>query len=479
MPDIENLDIIKETKEYDFRKLYSYFHESNWNLVDGALSFDDAENFDYKYEIVDGIQTLASVLVGISLNILFAESVPVEEKEAQILSQIREFANRISMVMDTSNKEKATSFLDTIKGFFSKLSGEKKVEDKLDKEGEKDKNKFMVWKDEETGLYRWFSVYSNNYRDREGDIISGESHKNFVKAVDDGLLDYPVLLHWHVKGTDWGKADWLHYDEETGFALASGYVYEGHEKEAELLSLRENIGNSHGMPRVLLQRDEKDSSVIKSHVTIEISDLPIENAANQLTGFQILKEEKEMIPENKKDFLRSVGINDEQIDHIESSLKDISDEAKETLDHKEEGTDDVTEVTEPVEKLEDVADGESDAKDVEDVPEDLELKSNLTTDDLKQIMQPFTDAIKAISDKVDALETGMKDNAEKALSPAAAIAAMFAKDLSASESEDTVVDKRTKLSKEGPTQVDDETNNIVNPDSPLGSIINGLISNKS
>ena len=39
--------------------------------------------------------------------------------------------------------------------------------------------------------------------------------------------------------------------------------------------------------------------------------------------------------------------------------------------------------------------------------------------------------------------------------------------------------KRTKLSKEGPTQVDDETNNIVNPDSPLGSIINGLISNKS
>jgi hypothetical protein len=146
---------------------------------------------------------------------------------------------------------------------------------------------FSVWKTKEGG-YRWLAVYSNNFRDKDHppEIISEASHKGFIEVVNAGIADYPELWHWHVPGTAWGKADTLDYVD--GFALAAGYVYPGHEQEAEALSQMDDIRVSHGMPSRTIVRSKQDPSIIEFHVTTEISPLPGWAAANPLTGFVIL-----------------------------------------------------------------------------------------------------------------------------------------------------------------------------------------------
>jgi hypothetical protein len=108
----------------------------------------------------------------------------------------------------------------------------------------------FVWK-EATGIYRTLITYSNCYRDVDNppEIISSDSHKNFVKMVDNKEAEYPELWHWHVKGTKYGQIDWLAYDEENGFAMACGYILPGHEKEAEALTQMDDLRVSHGNAR--------------------------------------------------------------------------------------------------------------------------------------------------------------------------------------------------------------------------------------
>jgi hypothetical protein len=146
---------------------------------------------------------------------------------------------------------------------------------------------FSVWKMKD-GSYRWLAVYSNNFRDQDHppEIISEQSHKGFIELVNAGMVEYPELWHWHVPGTTWGKADTLDYVD--GFALAAGYVYPGHEAEAEALSKMDDIRVSHGMPSRFIVRSKQDPSIIDVHVTTEISPLPGWAAANPLTGFVIL-----------------------------------------------------------------------------------------------------------------------------------------------------------------------------------------------
>lgn len=189
----------------------------------------------------------------------------------------------------------------------------------------------MLWK--EGGRYRWLAVFSNKYRDDDNppEILASAAHKEFVGAVESGAWPYPELRHFHVKGTKWGSADWLHYDEATGFNLASGWVDAGHEKEAEALAALIDSGEvirvSHGMPTKEIQRDPADPTVITRYRSIEISDLPGWAAANRLTGFEI-KEGDMPIPDVKKDYLKKAGLSDEEIARIEADLEGKAKEAE-------------------------------------------------------------------------------------------------------------------------------------------------------
>jgi hypothetical protein len=197
-------------------------------------------------------------------------------------------------------------------------------------------NAFMVWK-EAGGDYRWFAVYSNKFRDEDypPEILSSDAHIAYVDKVDKGLLPFPVLLHYHVPGTRWGVSDWLAFDEVTGFSMASGTVDKGHEQEAEAVAASASpLAVSHGME--VMARNDKDRSIIEEYASYEISDLPLEAAANKLTGFTVM-EDTMGIPQQKKDYLRKVGLDDEAISKIEADLDAKAGTAKDAgLEFKEE-----------------------------------------------------------------------------------------------------------------------------------------------
>ncbi len=188
----------------------------------------------------------------------------------------------------------------------------------------------LVWK--EGDRYRWLAVFSNKYRDRDNppEILADAAHKEFIAAVDKGEWPMPELWHWHVPGTRWGVADWLAYDESSGFTLASGWVDDGHEKEAAAVAgMDEIVLTSHGMPIVEIIRDRDDPTVIVRYRTKEISDLLEWAAANPLTSFQILSQEVNdmAIPAAKKEYLLRVGLTDERITQIEADLEGKAKEA--------------------------------------------------------------------------------------------------------------------------------------------------------
>ena len=139
-----------------------------------------------------------------------------------------------------------------------------------------------IFKDS-NGVLRWYGIVTNKFIDRDNDILSEDAHKNFIKRVDNGEVDYPELNIWHIP-KQVGMADWLAYDER-GFLAASGYVHK--EFEELVINLIKNsefpIGMSHGMP---VSKIKKNGNIIKEYVSFEVSFLPLENAANLLTHFE-------------------------------------------------------------------------------------------------------------------------------------------------------------------------------------------------
>lgn len=186
------------------------------------------------------------------------------------------------------------------------------------------------FKDKETGNIRWLAIFSSNYLDDDNppDILSEESHKDFIERVEKGLAPYPELWHWHTKGTTWGQTDWLAYDDDYGVMWASGLVNDGHEKEALLLMKSDTkIGVSHGMKEVKYSPD--DDKVVTRYTTYEISDLPLRRAANKMTAMFIAERnnkdmEESMISEEKLKYLRQVGLSEDEIEQANSFGKEQS-----------------------------------------------------------------------------------------------------------------------------------------------------------
>lgn len=299
------------------------------------------------------------------------------------------------------------------------------------------------------GGYRWLAIYSNNYRDRDNppEIISSEAHERYVKEVDAGLWPKPILEFWHVKGTRFGAADMVAYEPDTGFAIATGTIDKGHERQAErlkeLIDKGEDIRVSHGFPEALIERENRDKSVITRYVTQEISVLPGRAAANALTGFSIDKKEVTMpLPEKKKQFLSEVGeFTDDQIKQLETDFQDKAKEG-EKLERKE-----TAEAPAP----EPEAEAAPEIAKEEVVEGIVEAVKPLMENDAAQETE-----IKQLKTRVEELETIVKElkkeddvkMAEKAAeTPKLSIAAMVVKSM---ESRRVAVAKDDPLKKAGP-----------------------------
>jgi len=406
-----------------------------------------------------------------------------------------------------SEKGKAEDLKSLIKEFEERLPEEDEEEGAEEKDSSvesKTDNLFMIWKDAETGEYRWLGVYSNKFRDDDSpsEILAEKAHLHFIEQVEKGQLAYPDLYVWHIP-VPVGKADLLAFDD-AGFSIAAGVVKE--EFAIALSNTSHDLAMSHGMPAKSIRRDAADNSVIVEYVTTEVSVLPRFAAANKMTGFYILNDEEEakmaIIPEKKRQQVAEL-LGSDLTEQLETDLASRSSKAlAEGVEFKEENQqveeDDqeteaaeekteeiVAEVEEVVEEPVAGAEGEAeesvdpDAGEVEEFDEDesaeVEEKSDkeelagtlativaTLTAQNKQIME----AVMALGSRVDAVE-GAADEVQKsdeeriaqlaASTPAASLDAMLAKKLGAKSvigNPVTRVHGNNALAKEAPEEAE-------------------------
>lgn len=160
----------------------------------------------------------------------------------------------------------------------------------------KDRNAIVIEKDA-SDHWRWIGWVSNNFIDTDSDIIAEVAHKEYVGFLDENPTMMPSFITWHTPGTHRESLpDFAAY--ENGFLIMSGKLTE---KEAEVLlkaGQSRDLGMSHGT--LVFSRDPKDARVITKYRMYEVSDLPLENAANPFTAIETLSKEADM---NKLDYL--------------------------------------------------------------------------------------------------------------------------------------------------------------------------------
>lgn len=187
-----------------------------------------------------------------------------------------------------------------------------------------DGGSLTVFKDAD-GHYRWLSVYSNNFYDRDGEVFTEAAHKEYIDWIE-RTGRYPELWLWHTPGSKVGKADLLDYAE--GLAIASGTFDPDQQAVALQLSQDKSLGISHGY-----RYEAKDLGAdgdYRRYRTFEISPLPLERAANEGTLFLSEKEEMTMeLTKEKRAFLVA-KLGDERVKGIEANLGTLSKELKES-----------------------------------------------------------------------------------------------------------------------------------------------------
>lgn len=315
----------------------------------GSLSFDELDAYVETQEKVEHMESVTWQFRMIVENILTNSEVNFAEKSTMIQVAAEVYKMKLTEVDD-----KEAGFIEKLKEIFT---GNKKEEMPDSTMG------VIQTKD---GSYRWFGHYTNNYKDREGDIISEEAHKEFVGYLKSNPDRMPLFRSWHIPGTDREQeADFVDYFD--GFMIASGPLTD---KEAEHLEKAiafddGQTGMSHGM--FVLQRDPASPNVITRYRTFEVSDLPLANAANGFTGINVkevnmtkdkLERLKASIGEeaankvadqisDSKEVLEDLGVESKEEDVV---VEEVSEEAEEVADEEKEITPDVKELAEAIAK---------------------------------------------------------------------------------------------------------------------------------
>lgn len=165
---------------------------------------------------------------------------------------------------------------------------------------------FLVTKDR-AGDYRWIGVYSNRYEDLDGEIIPEAAHKEFLSYLDAHPEAAPEWWTWHIDVGRKSRADWWGLSD--GFVFVSGTCTA--EQAAPYLG-GGPLGMSHGFHAV------KDGRTIPLYRTFEVSDLPLDNAANPWTAFDVVAKEATVPfdPKRRAYFVEKLG--EEKVTELEA-----------------------------------------------------------------------------------------------------------------------------------------------------------------
>lgn len=294
------------------------------------------------------------------------------------------------------------------------------------------------------GGFRWFGWVTNKWRDRDwkaapqkgGEILTSESHREFVKWVDgDPAGRMPELWIWHTPGTAYEKqADWIDFAD--GFLVSGGPLTEKEASGLLALEVLYELGMSHGME--VLERDTKEGLITK-YRSFEFSPLPRDKAANLWTSFStIVKEVAEMGFTDEKRTALVAALGETEVAALESNTEGMAKALMELgVDNKALDT---KVVEKPATEKPDAKGAEEDSKELDSTEIAKALAKELNIDGLSSFL-------KQITVRLDTLEGKQtEDDAQKvadAIAPEA-----FSTDISKvwdsrpSASDENVVEKK-------------------------------------
>lgn len=148
-----------------------------------------------------------------------------------------------------------------------------------------------------TGGWRAILFPTNNFKDRDGEIIAKEAHEEYVEWVNKNMDCAPVFATWHMPGTARTyPMDFVGFDN--GFMIESCPLTETEAEHLLKMQAQTDIGLSIG--GIALQRN---GNIITKYRKFETSDLPLERAANPFTDVELISKEAQMKPEQMKEYL--------------------------------------------------------------------------------------------------------------------------------------------------------------------------------
>lgn len=436
---------------------------SSYYLPYNATSFDDVDAVKLASEKSEAISELTRNYTMLVDNIVYSDE--DENKLGLIRNVSDQFIDRLeALSKNNSSEEKGASL---ISKFINVVGGALGIREKSGAEvgGESD---WFVYKDS-GGTYRWVATYSNMYRDSDNppEIISSDSHRNFARMVKEGVVPLPKLWLWHTKEWEFGQSEWVKYDED-GFAVAGGYIYDDPVciAVAKSISKMGDVLVSHGMPRRSITRNESDPTIIQTHITQEVSPLPGWAAANKLTGFEVLGDDKEnknmaFSKDDRKELLEQYGVSGDILDALEernAKAKQLADKAG--LESKEADAAAVSEEADaPPATDAQPAESQDEPKQPAETPE-IDVQGQIDGE-LKEVLQGTLELVSHLGQEVKELKeaiTKLSEEEEDRIAEKAQMTSLASMlDITRASvigKESARVDGRTALAKDKPVEVE-------------------------
>lgn len=243
-------------------------------------------------------------------------------------------------VMPMMGKSTERSIVDAVVSGVKSVLGFSNITSKVVVKGNASSMTFVSVKDVDgTPRLRFMAVVSNNFKDRESEIIPEAAHHEYVEWATKES-SYPELWLWHAgPATRWGQADWL--DVSDGFLVASGLVDKGYEYIAHNLEGDAKAGNPVGVSHGFFCL--KSEGTIGPYRSFELSPLLLKAAANEWTAFTTLSGEKMAFSQQRREWLKkNGGISEEAVSALEQATGTVAKALKERgIEYKDMGLGDV------------------------------------------------------------------------------------------------------------------------------------------
>lgn len=193
-----------------------------------------------------------------------------------------EETNKAGAMLNRTNRDVLKTVYEGIRGILEKagLFSEDDSEEKAIKEYG---SAFTVTKDV-NGEWTWRAVWSNDFKDRDDEILRRSAHDKYVARLDAGLVPMPSLWYWHTKGTQHGTATWV---GRVGHMMLAVGTFDDNAMAKAFIEhyQKERNGVSHGFT---YPKWAKKDGVYEDYNTFEISPLPLKVAANPYTFQEVI-----------------------------------------------------------------------------------------------------------------------------------------------------------------------------------------------